>query len=471
MEKIINYKFVISILVLFGVMTNCRKFVEVAPPKTQLVTTSVFSDNTTANSAVTSIYAQMFNSSNAYYIPFYTGLSSDELISYSTVPDIISFFNNGLSPLNNRVQNFWSDVYNYIYQTNSIIEGLRGNNIVTPEVKQQLIGEAQFFRALSNFYLTNLFGDIPLVTSTDYHVNALASRSPKSQIYRQIIKDLKDAENLLNINFVGSDGVTLSDERVRPSKWAAKALLARVYLYTENWDSAEVEATQLISNPAFSLSSLDSVFLANSTEAIWQIQPVSQDINTQEGYQFILLGAPQTGNSNSSTLSSQLLNSFELGDRRKINWVDSIIIESNIYYFPFKYKIFESSVVSEYEMVLRLAEQYLIRAEARAQQGESNAVNDLNIIRNRAGLSNYSGPEDKASLLKAVAHERQVEFFAEWGHRWFDLIRTGAADSVLGSPGNICQTKGGQWSPNWKLYPIPQTERTNDSKLSQNNGY
>jgi hypothetical protein len=122
-------------------------------------------------------------------------------------------------------------------------------------------------------------------------------------------------------------------------------------------------------------------------------------------------------------------------------------------------------------MVLRLAEQYLIRAEAEANQGDStDAMNDLNKIRNRAGLANYSllnnGP-----LLIAILHERQVELFTEWGNRWFDLIRTGAINAVLGSPGNVCQAKGGVWVSTSELFPIPQSEILDDPNLHQNPGY
>jgi hypothetical protein len=71
----------------------------------------------------------------------------------------------------------------------------------------------------------------------------------------------------------------------------------------------------------------------------------------------------------------------------------------------------------------------------------------------------------------AILHERQVELFAEWGHRWFDLIRTGTVNSVMGSPGNVCAMKRGVWNANDTLYPIPQSEIKNDVNLTQNLGY
>jgi hypothetical protein len=116
-------------------------------------------------------------------------------------------------------------------------------------------------------------------------------------------------------------------------------------------------------------------------------------------------------------------------------------------------------------MVLRLAEQYLIRAEARARLGkvpESQA--DINAIRSRSGLSNTTAA-DPAALLLAIEKERQVELFSEWGHRWLDLKRTGRADAVLGAE------KPTDWQPTDALYPIPQNEILSNPLLTQNLGY
>jgi hypothetical protein len=120
-------------------------------------------------------------------------------------------------------------------------------------------------------------------------------------------------------------------------------------------------------------------------------------------------------------------------------------------------------------MVFRLAEQYLIRAEARAQQGNvSGSQSDLNAIRTRAGLPNTTA-NDKASLLTAIQHERQVEMFTEWGHRWFDLKRTGTIDAVMSV---IAPAKGGgAWNSNKALLPLPLGDLQADQNLTQNPGY
>ncbi|HLX91694.1 MAG TPA: RagB/SusD family nutrient uptake outer membrane protein, partial [Puia sp.] len=163
---------------------------------------------------------------------------------------------------------------------------------------------------------------------------------------------------------------------------------------------------------------------------------------------------------------------FEPGDQRRVNWVDSFASAGVTFYYPYKYKLSSSNgSPTEYLMVLRLAEQYLIRAEAEANLGDSSdAINDLNLIRSRAGLASYNSASN-GPLLSAILHERRVELFMEWGHRWFDLQRTNLINSVMGAPGNFCQQKGGIWNPYEALFPIPESEIQLNSKLTQNLGY
>jgi hypothetical protein len=115
-----------------------------------------------------------------------------------------------------------------------------------------------------------------------------------------------------------------------------------------------------------------------------------------------------------------------------------------------------------------LAELNLIRAEARAQQEKlSEALSDLNTIRVRAGLTSFT-TLDKQLILVAIQHERQVELFTEWGHRWLDLKRTGKVDDVMSS---VAVEKGSSWNTNWQWYPIPLFDIIQNPKLIQNDGY
>jgi hypothetical protein len=121
--------------------------------------------------------------------------------------------------------------------------------------------------------------------------------------------------------------------------------------------------------------------------------------------------------------------------------------------------------VTEYYMVLRLSEQYLIRAEARAAQGKiSEAKQDLNQLRSRAGLAGTTA-NDPEGLLAAIEQERRIELFSEWGHRFFDLKRWGKAGTVLGS------LKPSSWQSGHELWPIPQNQINANPALKQNPGY
>ncbi len=455
--------------VLFFVL-GCKKFVQVPAPTTQIVTASVFSNDATATSAETAIYTAMESNEESYFSALNNGLLADELQTYSVTPPLIEFYTNAMLPKD--IINPWGNGYNYIYLANAVIQGLQGNSQVTITGIQQLTGEAKFIRAFWHFYLANCYGDVPLVTTTGYNVNATISRTAKVDVYKEVIADLEDAENSLSSNYVDATNSTVTLDRIRPTKSVAAALLARVQLYAGHYDSAEQQATIVINNTSeYTLcQSLDSVFLANNTEAIWQLPPTEPSSNpvTPDGEYFILTTAPGSTNG-SNVISQQLMSSFESGDLRQQHWIGIYTDGISNYYFPYKYKLYQSSTPAEYNVVLRLAEQYLIRAEARAQQGETaSAIADLNMIRNRAGLPNYSGATDQSSLLAAVLHERQVELFTEWGHRWFDLNRTGNINAIMGV---VTPLKGGSWNPDAALYPISVNEIKSDPNLVQNPGY
>jgi hypothetical protein len=122
--------------------------------------------------------------------------------------------------------------------------------------------------------------------------------------------------------------------------------------------------------------------------------------------------------------------------------------------------LFYRSPATDPSYIIRIAEVYLIRAEARAQQNElTGALSDLNVIRNRAGLANSTAAAQQDILL-AIENENRVEFALE-PHRWFDLVRTGRAQAVLGITD---ATK--------LLFPIPVNEVTlSNGVLTQNPGY
>lgn len=446
---------------------SCEDFVTVDPPTAEISMDNVFNKEETATAATLGMYSSMCGlssfaaSGGLRSVTTLAGFSADEFHSNST--SNAQFAENRLEPSNTYVLSVWSTAYNLIYTTNTVIEGVSASVELPNAVRQQLLGEAKFVRAFAYFYLVNLFGDVPLIVSTDYKINSMATRSSVDVVYEQIITDLLEAKDLMSIEYMGPEN-TPTQERFRPNSLTVSALLARAYLYRKEWVNAEAHASAVIQSEKYSLvGDLGQVFLANSTEAIWQLNHYGAATNSIEGIYYL-----STSGSPNQVLSPELVDGFESGDNRRIHWVNSRMSGDNTIYYPFKYKVRSNTTKTEHSVFFRLSEQYLIRAEARAQQGKligaESAVSDLNTIRNRAGLDNtpYTAKED---ILEAILAERRVELFTEWGHRWFDLIRYGKASEVLGA----LKT---DWTSEDTLYPIPENELRNNPHLApQNPGY
>lgn len=447
-------------------LSSCEKLLEVDIPVNQMSTEMIFKDSVTAVAAVNGMYTVMYNTTSGTVTssPFGTlmttapGRSADEL----DMPDAIDeeFITNNLLPTSTTVNNLWVSSYLSIYHANKLMEGVEASDL-SGSLKKQLIAEAKFIRAYCYFTLVNLFGDVPLVTTTNVEVNSSMPRTEAKLVYKQMIADLKEAQADLATDYVWSAGL-----RTRPNTWAATALLARVYLYDKSYDLAEAEATKVIDQKTlFNMAKVSEVFLKNSKETIWAFN------TNQSGYPYIaraLLADLRTGEP-TLTLTPSLVSTFErdavrpaYNDNRYDVWIKK---SGTGRIYATKYTSNAAGVNTEFAVVLRLAEMYLIRAEARIQQNLlEKGTEDLDVVRSRAGLHGTFSTS-KGDLLLAIERERKVELFLEFGHRWFDLKRTGRADAVL-KP-----LKGASWTEDDQLYPIPQAQITNNSNLKPNKGY
>lgn len=478
----------ISVFVVVFLLFSCNKLVEIPEPKDTLTTTKVFSTDAQAQSAMAGLLSTMINGTAVVsvlpagfsngVITYLNGLSADELTVVASGAGKNLFNTNTLVA---GVQDqIWPTAYRSIYDANAIIEGIEASK--SPMLKQQtrvmLTAEAKFIRAFSYFYLVNTYGDVPLVLTTDFNKTVNLPRTAVATVYQQMINDLTDAANALPADYAAGGG-----ERIRPNKWAAKALLARVYLFTGNNVGAIKESTDVITQGSLyqlQMGDLNQVFLKNSPEAIWQLQQNSENKDfgnaTPEGYYL----QPNSSGAIYTVISTELINAFEPGDLRRSAWTNSTVFPAGgntTYIYPYKYKVGVNNRIigaapsvetKEYYMALRLAEQYLIRAEAAAINGQSDpAIDDLNVIRKRAGLGDLPKTLTRDALLAAVAKERQTELFVEWGHRWMDLKRTGKASSVLSA-----MPLKQPWLGDYQLlYPIPIDEIRKDHFLIQNPKY
>jgi starch-binding outer membrane protein, SusD/RagB family len=455
------------ILLLVVPVGACEDFISIDPPKTEIVSETVFSNDASALSAIRGIYSIMMSNQSFTNggLEFYTGMSSDELANFSSSPEQVQFFAPSLTPTNSIILNdFWKEGYKYVNNANAIIEGLSKSESISVDLKHQLEGEARLIRAFCHFYLVNLFGDVPYVTSTDYHINASIARQPADEVYDLVIDDLEIAYSLLSNDFKFSN-----NSKVQPNKATAAALLARTYLYKKDWVNAIKFSSLVIEDPVYSLeTNLSDVFLGNSKEAIWQLLPVVPEKSTAQARFFILSQDPSSSGSYGVALSDEIYNSFEPTDKRKSFWVGEYSDGTGTWRYSYKYKVSYATDATEYVAVIRLAELYLIRSEALAKENQlQKSIADLDIVRARAGLPliiDTNPGISQENLLLNIEQERKVELFTEWGHRWLDLKRTNRADDILTSIKISFQSTD-------VLYPVPESERTLNTALSQNSGY
>lgn len=442
-------------------LTSCKKLIEIpANPPSSITQEQQFADSLTSMSAVAGVYAYNTGNGFAYSdgaLTYITGLSSDEL-SYVFDNDTQQFYSYTLTPLNGGVSSIWSYAYQSIYQVNAVLNGITNNSNLSADFQKRITAEMKVVRALYYFNLINLYGDAPLVTSIDYKTTSHIPRTPVATLYDQIKADLADARQNLTATYPSAG-------RARPNLYTAIALQAKVNLYQGNWQSAYNEADSVIRLGNYILeNTLNNVFLSGSTEAIWQLPAKDSNYAVSDARNFVPSSATAAPN---YLITDFLLNAFESKDRRLQNWIASKVVNNRTLNYPFKYKNIRTTATPvEDQMIFRLAEMYLIRAEAAAHLNNlDQALDDVNMIRSRAGLEDSTvDPASQIAVLGAVMLERQTELFCEWGNRWYDLKRTGTAASVLGAE------KTG-YTDNASLYPIPQGQRQLNKSLTQNPGY
>lgn len=455
-------KIIIILQTFLLLMTSCSDFTDLGLPRDQITKELVFQDVALANSAMAGIYRALeesgFLSGGASGAGLYLACYSDEFSSYAAMTaDVSEFDFLTHNTRSSAVSSIWTNSYKQIYYINSAIEGLGNSYAIDQSVKDRLLGESLFLRALLHLYLTNTFGDIPYVETISYEDNSKLSREVQNEVYKKIERDLQQALQLLPETYARGN-------RVKPTKIAAYTILARLAYYQKQWNDAIRYSTYVISNESYAMeSTLDAVFLKESSGTIWSLLPYNNTYNTQEANLFILKVAPPT----KVALRESFVDSFTNDDLRRNKWIGEIKDTQNkSYYYSLKYKQAGPTTASmEHSVILRIEELYLIRSEAYIQNNLlALGLQDLNKIRNRAALS-ATDSQDVEYILKAILNERKHELFTEFGHRFYDLKHFEVLDEVL------LQTK-----PNWKSYykwwPIPEKELLLNPNLKpQNNGY
>ncbi|HEX8328906.1 MAG TPA: RagB/SusD family nutrient uptake outer membrane protein [Hymenobacter sp.] len=428
----------------------CSDLLEPTPVQ-QLPDDQAITDAGSARAATIGVYDRV----QAYYQlnwPVLGFLPGDNVRFNGTLNQFLQIDQNQLSADNVLITEAWTQMYQAVNGANNVIAALPGINdpLLPAAEKNQLLGEAYFLRALVYFDLGRGWGGVPLVlTPTRSKENGKGlARSTQAQTYDQALADLTQAETLL------PEAAT----RNRAVKAAARALRARLHLYRQQWAEAETYASQVIASPNYRLvtpyrSFSTAPFL--SQESVFELTFSNSDANGMWNNWFpSALG----GQFNFQPLPAAIaqLNDPTVGGSRSALLNSTVIAGAPVTYGNLYSR---SAQRDDPSYVLRIAEQYLIRAEARARQAKlPEAIADLNAVRTRAGLGSTAAATAE-QLLLAIENERRIEFAFE-ADRWFDLVRTGRADDVLGV------TDQRRW-----LFPIPFNDLVADPDLVQNPGY
>ena len=428
-----------------ALLSACDSVLE-TKPQTFISDENVIVDKKTAEAALIGVYDGL----QAY---------STSIVSLDLAGDNVVNFN----AQNNIVANKtaagsgggFGTIYTMINRANFVISKVPALTNFAEADKNQILGEAYFLRALGYFDLAKTYGgaQIVLEPATAANSHKGTKRSTKAETYAQVLSDLDKAEALLKTTV----------NRNRANKFTVYALKARLFLYTEKWDLAEEFASKNITSTGFKLVKPYSAFFTgkNTEESILEIAFSTSDKSSfytnwnspaQGGrHDYIpersfvgLLLDPNLGGSRKSLLFQTPDGIYDLTQYSKQDGTSSIF-------------------------VFRIAEQYLIRAEARTKKTTpdlSGAVADLNLIKSRADvpLLAYNTALKASEIQLAIENERRCELPFE-GHRFIDIVRTGRAAEVFGAVNASIR------NPQFWVFPIPQSEVIIDEDLVQNPGY
>ncbi|MFC5047079.1 RagB/SusD family nutrient uptake outer membrane protein [Aquimarina hainanensis] len=387
---------------------------------------------------------------------------------------------NNTSRLNGISQNqpyahftFWQNAYETINSANFVIEGVDNLPDATEDQKKQLKGEALFLRALAHFDLVrayarnpnHLVGEplgIPIITNPS-DIFALPARNSIDQVYQHIITSLTNAFDLI--------GVTTGVSN-RASKVAVQGLLSRIYLYQKDWENSIIAANYVIQNVGFDIETDDySSIFSEASETIFGLSYSDiENPGLNGSLQGLFYIDTNTGiGYGDFVVRDDLYSLHETDDIRLNLYVPAIKSGENVNFIG-KYLGYQGAFGLDNIPLLRLSEIFLNRAEALAENNDlSGAINDLNKIRNRAGLPNES-VGSKEEIINAVLKERRIELAFE-GHRIFDLKRRGL-DISKGILNIDCTQECNISYEDFRvLANIPVSETDVNDNLIQNPGY
>jgi hypothetical protein len=520
--KNIRYILLASLMVS---MSSCEQFLK-EEPESFLSEDQYYKTQVDAVNAVNAVYFFLNAGGNSIQTPyntlFNTGMNmagdDEDPGPGATNADVRSLSVLAHSSSNLRIYELWQQHYAAVKRANVAIEKIPAIDFDN-ELKTRLLAEAKFLRALYYFNLVRLYGDVPLITEYQKFVNASEyeiAKSPSTEVYALIEKDLKEAAAILPATYA-------SPNVGRATAGAAKALLAKVYLtkasfplnISSHYEDA-VKAAEEALSPADGgtgtygydlVSNYAEVFLPafkNNKEHIFSAQFKSNSLNqgNNEYPRSILSGVPGLNGNYAHMVrfytvgTDKFFSIYKLfrpdDKRRAVTFVRSFTSPANgrKYALPItntsiagdstpfwnKYQDPASSAVTSQSAanvpILRYAELLLIHAEAEneANGPTAKAYKSINRIRSRAGLPNLTAGLTKNQFRDSVYLDRRLELTYEY-QRWFDLIRQKDAAGKPSFVANLQKVGKTNAAEKHRLYPIPQSEIDNNKLLVQNAGW
>lgn len=435
-------------------------------------------------------------------------------------------------PTNGVITSVWSSRYEAIRRTNIFLNHIDEVPEITEENRKSYKAQARFIRAWHYFYLTELYGDVPLVLDEISIEESLTlERTDSSEVLNFIYEELDQAIQNLSESYS-------ADNNGRITKGAAIAFTSRVYLYNENYQKAAELAGELIGKYTLFPNYGDLFKTENETadEIILSLQYIPTD--REHNIQYSLLPPSLGGYANFSPLQ-ELVNSYptvngysiddpmanydenspyENRDPRltatiiydEYQMVDfdgnQITIDTSpgaapdgLYYSSnttptgyYVHKYYDPSARNQVNsglnlILIRYAEVLLNLAEAKIELGtfsEQDWNTTIRAIRERAGLQGHAleYPGNDQDLLRTIVrNERRIELAFEAGHRYFDIRRWRIAENVLngwthGMKTDVTSEDEGYIRVSFRtfdpakhyLWPVPQSEIDINNNLTQN---
>ena len=477
-------KKILAILVLVSIFASCKKsFITIKPESTASVD-DVYKTDKDFHDAVVAMYATLRNQYQDFWI-FGDLRADDSWHALGNDAFLVSVNTFSMSSSANLMISSWRNYYAMINRANMILSKIDGLDVATIPNKNQYVAEAKFIRAFAYFDMVRIWGDVPLITKPISIAEGYkAKREKAATIYSQlIIPDMLDAETKLPAKYGGADVG-------RPTKGAATAMLGRIYLTIKDFANAETKLQAVTTMGYTLLPNYNDLWNytkdEHHSEYIFDVEYQDGGLGLGSGFsnKFLPKSAGSAadafygvkgGAGEQNTPTVDFLNAFDPNDKRRDVTVARGYYDNNgvfqgflqIATFTKKY-LAATPALNDSKVnwkVIRYGDVLLMYAEALNENGKTaQAIPYVNQIRQRAGLPDLSTALSKDDARTAIYNERRFELGME-GVRWFDLVRTGRALTVMAPFG---------MKPYHIVWPIPliEIQIINDpSILPQNESY